>query len=383
MSRHRSSGFALITVLGVLAVLVVIVLGFGHRSLLERRAAVHSIDRAQVLYMARGAAMRGMVELRNKNAIDLLQEVPDRTSNVQRWSEPVNLLAGAGAGEREPQLTPEDRFTSARERDISSRVRTVGRPQAARLSERGEAAELIPEQRAGEKRQESIFELGEREGDGDECAYVIFDAESKININRAPTDFLNEVDNLSLSDVRNIESRREDAGEIGRTVAYFTLEEFRQLEDIDDDDWFGDDDTPGLKDILTVWGDGKININTAPAEVIQYIPEVDGEDIEKILMARGDLTKDGEPKEAGAADDVKQKQKQSFGSFGELRKRTGISGKSYSAIRKYCKLDSRFFTIRGIATQRQGKVRAQVTATVELGGESTRTLDWREELVGS
>ncbi len=91
--KQDRQGFALVTVLGILAVLVIITLGFGHRTLLERRMAAYAIDHTQALHHARGAAMRGIVELRNKTTIDVMRGQYGRTSFDQRWNEPIDTAA--------------------------------------------------------------------------------------------------------------------------------------------------------------------------------------------------------------------------------------------------------------------------------------------------
>src|SRR5690554_2490887 len=62
MSPKRK-GFVLVSVLWVLAIMTVMVLGFGRRAYLDARAAGLAIDQAEAQYMARGAVERGLIEL--------------------------------------------------------------------------------------------------------------------------------------------------------------------------------------------------------------------------------------------------------------------------------------------------------------------------------
>ena len=317
MRHSRNDGFALITVLGVLAVLTTIVLSFGHRAVLERRAAAISVDRTQVLYLARGAAMRASVELRNKNVVDMLRDQGERTAFDQRWYEPTDLFAGEA----------------------------------------------------------EIFALGGAvETEGEECYYQMLDAESRVCINSAPEDLLTGLQAMSLSTVRKIMMRRETSfrnDPESRPRAYLSLEEFRQMERIRDEEWYGSRGRPGLKDVITVFGDGRVNINTCSREVLEAIPGVSSEVIDKILEYRA-----GPDEELGTTDD------RSFENMGEVAERAGVGAAVRTTLNRYCKVTSDYFTITAVATQRQGAVRAQITATVLLGETSTQTLQWREDLVG-
>lgn len=314
----RRDGFALIAILGTLAVLTTIVLSFGHRAVLERRAAAFSVDRTQVLYLARGAAMRGIVELRNKNAVDLLRGQIGRTSFDQRWFEENDMF------------------------------------------ERGDAG---------------YFTLsGEVEMDEEECYYRMIDAESRVCINTAPEELLQGLEATSLGIVRKIMLRRDEnarAGDKRRPRAYLSLEEFRSIENISDAEWYGTRGRAGLRDVLTVWGDGRININTCSREVLEAIPGLNSAAIEALIEYRA-----GPDGEIGTSDD------RSFEDMSDVPAKAKLSAEAVGPLNRFCKVDSEFFTITAVATQRQGAVRAQVTATVHLGDLNTRTLQWREDLVG-
>src|SRR5690606_17628980 len=53
--RQSERGFVLVIVLWVLAILTVISVGFGRRSVLDRRAAAFTLDKTQAMMLARGA----------------------------------------------------------------------------------------------------------------------------------------------------------------------------------------------------------------------------------------------------------------------------------------------------------------------------------------
>ncbi len=49
--------------------------------------------------------------------------------------------------------------------------------------------------------------------------------------------------------------------------------ELRYLRGLDDEAWFGRDGEPGLRDMLTTYGDGRVNINTASGDVLRQLPK--------------------------------------------------------------------------------------------------------------
>ena len=93
LRNQKNGGFALITVLWVTAMLTVLVLGFGRRAALERRAAWYALDHEQAMMMARGAVDRGIVELQNRAALLLFlpEEHRGGTHVGEHWAQSNNL----------------------------------------------------------------------------------------------------------------------------------------------------------------------------------------------------------------------------------------------------------------------------------------------------
>ena len=151
-----------------------------------------------------------------------------------------------------------------------------------------------------------------------------------------------------------------------------TIEELREVGDVKDRDWFGEEKKAGLKDLLTCWGDGKININTASGAVLKCIPHLRGNAIGAILAYR-----------AGSDGKLYTEDDQDFKSLEDLSEKTDISGDALATLQQHCKVDSQFFTITGVATLRQGKVIASCVATVMVEGPSAMVIKWREEIVES
>jgi type II secretory pathway component PulK len=148
MDRRGERGFVLVVVLGVLAILTVVALGFAHRAVLDRRAAALTLDHAQALMLARGAVQRGIVQLRNQSAA-LVTVPPGAAKNPGPvWRQHPNLV------------------------------------------------------------EEGLVQL-DADGTGDTVDYAIEDLESRISLNSAPEELLEEIDFLDLGTMTAILKRRE------------------------------------------------------------------------------------------------------------------------------------------------------------------------------
>lgn len=229
--RRHDSGFALVTVLWVLAILTVIAFGFSRRAMTERQAAWYLLDHAQALHLSRGAVERGILELRNRIWVDRYYEQEGYTALNQRWARPVDLLE-------------ESDYYSA---------------------------------------------FGDDAFREDESSFVIRDCESKIAINYVPEKLLRSINTLDYKVVDallDLRARRRP-GDLANRIR--TLDEFRALGDFDDAEWYGDTPGEGLRDLFTVWGDpsrGRININTASGEVLRTLPGLDAAVVEALIAYR-------------------------------------------------------------------------------------------------
>ena len=308
-TRH-GEGFVLVTVLWILAILTVVSLGFANRASLERKVAWYALDQAQAQNMARGAVELALVELGNKGAVDLYFDQRGYTGLDQRWAKPFDLFR-SGAYFKE--------FSSV------------------------DHAEDI-------------------------CGYVITDCLSKVSINASDEDMLRAVPGIGSRNVNRILRRRRRGVPEEELVQNFaTIGEFRTEARIKDRDWFGRGGKPGLRDLITAWGSGRININTASEEVLSFVPELDSSVAGAIVAYR--MGADGE---LGTADDL------AIANIGDLPELLGISAEKVGQMRRYCTTQSAFFTIEAIATRRRGKIRAYCSVVVALSGARPRILSWRE-----
>ena len=312
---RRRGGFVLVCVLWVLAILTVLTIGFAYRAVLDRRAAAYSLDRSQARLMAHAAVQRGIIELRNKIVKDnLRQRDVARTHLGQTWARAHSLL--------------EDK--------------------------------------------DNLLDLGEG-FENDKVVYSIEDQERYIDINGAKREVLEEVEPLGKPALRRIWKRRtEGVHEDEGKNPVNALEELRYIRGVDEEDWFGEGDEPGLKDLVSVVGGNRVNVNTASYEVLQCIPDLDDNAIDVIMEWR--VGGDGE---IGTGDD------QGFKNIEHLAEVTGIDGDSLVALQEYCKTDSNYFKITGIATRRGGKVRVVSSAIVYVRENIAGMKTWQEVSLGS
>jgi DNA uptake protein ComE-like DNA-binding protein len=332
MKQGREQGFVLVVVMWVLVILTIITVGFGRRSLIDQQIAAYSLDHAQALMMARGAVERGIVDLRNKAVQDLafaqaatLESTPDGAGGMGR--PPITHLGQAWAQPRD--ILKDDGFFDR-----------------------------------------------EKLGEADTASYFIRDELSLININTAPAELLHSVKGLNTGAVREIRARL-SGGLEGREkegrLAFHAIEELRYIDDIDDEDWLGTDEVPGLRDIMTTAGSGTINLNTASREVLLCIPKVNERMVNTIIAFRA-----GGDGEIGTADD------QGINDFDHLRQVVGSEkAEDIQPFQQFGAFNSNTFTVTGIATRRNGRVRAAVTATITVGTQLASVLNWREEPLGS
>lgn len=322
--RRAREGFVLVAVIWVLAILTVLTLGFAGRVLLDQRAGALTVDRSRAQYLARGAVEYAVAEIQNRIA-------------VQAYIEQARALLAARQGGA-PMLQP-----------ISSEGPSNLYAESANLLAEG-----------------AIFAAGEAM-QGDKVTFTIEDAESRINLNSAPEEVLDNIEGISFRTVNAIVRRRGASFSTDEPRPFLAVAEARDLDGITEDIWEGDGDSPGLRDLFTVYGSGRININTASEPVLRAIPDLEEAAVAAIVSYRAG--QDGRPK---TGDDRR------FESLEELAAVTGLSPNELAPISKFGVFQSHYFVIKATATQRQGKVRAFAAAVVYVEDEKARVLAWAE-----
>ncbi|MCL4692974.1 MAG: general secretion pathway protein GspK [Candidatus Hydrogenedentes bacterium] len=312
--KRREHGFVLVAVIWMLAILTVLAIGFGRRALLEQRAAALSIDHTRTQHLARGAVEYGIAYMRNQALVQQLVEQYGGDSYIAVYQTQKNML-------------------------------TEG----------------------------NFFDLGsDALLENDQVTFTLEDAEGKISLNSAPREIFDEIDILSFTTVSAILRRR--GGPLGNDepMPFLAIDEARLLEGISDSDWYGSKDRPGLRDLFTIYGDGRVNVNTAPREVLESLPDLDPAVAAVVLSYR-----------AGADGEMETADDRRFQDVEEIASVTGVRMNDLEPIARFCKFESEYFTITGFATLRQGKVRAVSKATVQVANGTATVLNWSEGDFGS
>ncbi|NUM56530.1 MAG: general secretion pathway protein GspK [Candidatus Hydrogenedentes bacterium] len=321
---RREEGFVLVAMIWIIAILAVVTLGFAHRSLLDQRAAALALDHSKAQYLARGSVNYAVADMRNKAFMEGL------------LAQARAQLHGTRGG---------------------FRARSVA-PPAANVRLTDKAPNLI---------ETGGMYSADSGGEGNTASYSVVDAEGRISVNTAPEEVLDNIEGLGMRTVFAIMRRRGSELSPEERAPFLAIEELRQLEDIDEDAWEGDDDSPGLRDLFTIHGDGRINVNTASREVLAAIPDLDESTVDRIIGYR-----QGDDGKLGTGDD------RQFRSLDTMSSDLEINPTDLAPLARYCTFESHFFTITGFATQRQGKVRAAAQAVVNIQPGSAVVLSWSE-----
>jgi general secretion pathway protein K len=118
----------------------------------------------------------------------------------------------------------------------------------------------------------------------------------------------------------------------------------------------------GIEDLLTTYGDGKVNVNAASARVLMTLPEVDELVAGAIIEER-----DGLPAEDGTQEG------EAFESPEDFRARLDLP----AGVLKYVTTESGIYRVT--STGDVGGVRRTLWGIVEFAGGTMRVLRWRED----
>lgn len=345
--REKEKGSILIITLWILAILTVLAVGFGYRMGLELKLAGYQLGRLQALYLAKAGVRRAILELeKDKNSYDTLRE---------SWS------------------NNEEAF---REIKLGEGKFTVSYP--FRKDESGKIVTF----------------------------YGIMDEEGKININKASKETLESLLELideplsadvaaSIVDWRDKDSEPEEGG--AEDFYYQSLEEPYDCKNADfeiiEELLLVKGVTPQLlsrlQDMITVYGEGKVNINTAGKEVLQAlgrsvartrnIPEVD-ESVADNLAER--IIRFREQGETGEDEKyVFKSLKEIVNKLSEFEGGEIGSGEKnlIRALQPQLTVKSSNFKIRVIASLNDDKVVKVVTAIVERKVDGSTIKYWHED----
>lgn len=225
----------------------------------------------------------------------------------------------------------------------------------------------LPDENGGEGKRE---EEGEGEEDAVRCEVI--PEEGKVNVNLAPQQLIRNLKALRGGLAREIISKRLGKDLKARTdddTVFRLPEELLGLKEMKPEMWYGEEEgETGIRDLLTVYGDGRIDLNSAPAEVIEAIPDLDRRLVERVVALRA-----GPDGTIGTEDDGK------WESFEKMRASLKVSAEKISSLTRYCKLGSDYHTIRVAASKGGSRATARIAAVLRISGDSFDVVSWRED----
>lgn len=220
-----------------------------------------------------------------------------------------------------------------------------------------------------------------------EVEYTIVDEESKLNINSASLESLMklpEVDEEIASSIIDWRDEDDDPLTSGAENSYYEnlekpyscknapfdlVDELIYVRGMTNELFYGskEKDIFPLKDLLTAWGDGKININTASEEILLTIPGVREEIIESIIERR-----------AGSDGDDGTKDDEPFKNMESLKEIPGITISEYEKLKSHCKAVSNYFTVEAKVSSKKSSLKKKITAVLKRDDDSFTILMWKE-----
>ena len=124
----------------------------------------------------------------------------------------------------------------------------------------------------------------------------------------------------------------------------------------------GEDPLLGIAQWLTVWGDGRVNVNTADREVLLTLPDVDEYAVDAIIEGRK-----GEDGEEGTEDD----------GYKDINDVIAAAGLPETLRDRICVRSRKY--LRVVSFGKVGEVGSGVWCVLEVDGETVRAVFWREE----
>jgi len=118
--------------------------------------------------------------------------------------------------------------------------------------------------------------------------------------------------------------------------------------------------TPGLCDLLTVFGDGRININTAPKQVLDTLPLLSDSAVSEIIsMQKSALRK--------------------FSSMDDIQNNDNFNAADILLLAQIAKFNSNHFQLHIKVRKKERPFWCEYMATIERQEENTRILSWQRK----
>ncbi|MCP4650987.1 MAG: general secretion pathway protein GspK [PVC group bacterium] len=194
----------------------------------------------------------------------------------------------------------------------------------------------------------------------------INDERSKMNLNSASSYSLEKL--LGALRIRNsriiakaVISYKQSRG---YDKKFLSIDELLRIEEIDEEMFFGDDSAGegditayGLKDCLTVYADGKVNVNTAPLPVLMSMPGMNRELADILIKAREEAV---------------------FAKVDDLNRLAFVNNGMHQEIFSWAAVESNIFNIKASGQVEKANTARQITAIIDRAQEPVKTLSWQE-----
>jgi type II secretory pathway component PulK len=311
---RASEGSVLIQVLWTLAILVLLSLALGYTTALDQRLVSYQRDRLTALYLAKAGYRRALVELER-------DPLPHADSYLDSWAR---------------------------------------NPEAFRQAPLGPGSFTVSYALPGQDRSAGVV-------------YGIVDEDRKININTAPKAILAKLPGMTEVITEALLEWRAKH----KSLVVIEDRPFKVLEEL----WLVDGMTPevfqALEPFVTVYSDGKVNLNTAPGEVLTALGMSEGL-VTKVLRFRGLDGIQGAPNNQSFT--TLASAGQELNAFETL---TPLEAAQLSNLitQNRCKVASSVFRIHARGTVRDGKISRAVEGVVRRGAGPSRPvalLSWHE-----
>ena len=314
-SLRASEGSVLIQVLWTLAILVLLGLALGYTTALDQRLVSYQRDRLTALYLAKAGYVRALVELERG-------PIPQTDSYLDSWA---------------------------------------NNPDAFRQTPLGPGSFTVSYALPGQDPPAGVV-------------YGIVDEDRKININTAPKAILARLPGMTEEVVDALLEWRAKH----KSLVVIEDKPFKLLEEL----WLVDGMThevfQALEPFVTVYSDGKVNLNTAPREVMAALGMSEGL-VSKVLRFRW-----GRDGLRGTRDDQSFTTLASAGQeLNAFETLTPLEAAQLSNVitQNRLKVASSVFRIHAQGTVRDGKIRRAVEGVVRRAAGPSRSvalLSWRE-----
>lgn len=315
--KKKNKGSILITTLWIMAILSVLALGIGFRSSLEVRLAKFSMDRIETRYLAKAGIVKAKAYLAEDNKkYDYLYECGIALKEEET---PENIFGaeynGLGAGSFYVEVSDE-------ERKININMSKLSPDNKANY--RKILNNLLPD--PGVTEEETLTEIISAKSD---IIDAILDWQDKDSVGNAENRYYGALEHPHKCKNKDFELVEELLLLKGMTPEYFGK----------------------IKDSVTVYGEGKLNVNTASFDALRAII-VHPEFTEKVVEHR----KGGDGAE-GTADDRFWRSAPEFSAF-----LASVGMTDTSAIERYFTVTSDYFRIASHGNA--GKVKSTITCVV-------------------